>query len=76
MAAPSATPLVINNSQGRGEELRWEQRKGGIWPKAHKPHAVLRARKTTKEKHRSSKIDLGESWGYRSRLGLVQDEAL
>lgn len=29
-------------------------------PKVHKSHAILRARETTKEKHKCSKIDLGE----------------
>lgn len=29
-------------------------------PKGHKSHAILRARETTKEKHKCSKIDLGE----------------
>lgn len=36
--------------------------KGEIYsPKVHKPHAVLRARETTKEKHKLSKIDLWEA---------------
>lgn len=29
-------------------------------PKVHKSHAILRARETTKEKHKCSKIDLEE----------------
>lgn len=29
-------------------------------PKVHKSHAILRARETTKVKHKCSKIDLGE----------------
>lgn len=49
--------------------------KGGIEPKGHKPHAVLRAGETTKEKHKPSKIDPGESplerRGLGSRWGLV-----
>lgn len=50
--------------------------KGGICPKVYKPHAVLRAKETTKEKHKSSKIDLGgkpirKSGLRKSRLGLV-----
>lgn len=30
-------------------------------PKVHKSHAILRARETTKEKHKCSKIDLGKA---------------
>lgn len=51
--------IINNNSQGE-EEQRGQQWKEESSPKVRKPHAILRARKTTKEKHKSSKIDLGE----------------
>lgn len=58
----------------------------GDSPKVHKPHAGLRARETTKEKHKPSKIDLweaagkpgaGEAGGTLSETGLrVTEETL
>lgn len=52
-------PLVINNQEG-GEQSRDDSNEKRV-PEGPQPHAVLRARETTKEKHKPRKIDLGAS---------------
>lgn len=60
-AAPNTTPLIINNDSQERERRAEATAVKGEYPKDHKPHAVLRARETTKEKHKSGKIDLEAS---------------